>query len=87
MQIQKEVECSGEFNDFKSVEFCFKNLDDELSEHETYNGIDNFVKYFLKVSMTYQGGSMFAGNTLEKLHEIEVKNNYTELLAKKRLEE
>ena len=37
--------------------------------------------------MTYQGGSMFAGNTLEKLHEIEVINNHTELQAKKRLEE
>ena len=69
------------------MEFCFKNLDDELSEHETYNGIDNFVKYFLKVSMTYQGGSMYAGNTLEKLHVIEVKNYYGEILAKKRLDE
>ena len=37
--------------------------------------------------MTYTGGSMFAGNTLEKLHEIEVKNYYGVLMAKKRLSE
>lgn len=58
-----------------------------MSEHETYNGIDNFIKYFIKVSMTYKGGSMFAGDTLEKLHEVEVKNSYVFRQAKKRQDE
>lgn len=49
MQIQKQIEYSGEFNDSKEVEFSFKNLDQEFSDHETYDGIDNFVKYFIKI--------------------------------------
>ena len=48
MQIQKEIECSGQFNDFIELEFKFKDLDEELSDHETYNGIDNFTKYFIR---------------------------------------
>lgn len=74
MQIQKEIEYAGEFSDFKEIEFEFKKLDEELSQHETYNGVDNFVKYFIKVSMNYSGGSLLAGSELEKLHEITVKN-------------
>ena len=87
MQIQKEVECSSEFTNFKELEFRFKNLDEELNDHETYNGIDNFIKYFIKVHMTYQGGSIVSGNTLEKLFEFEVKNYYSHRAAKKKLEE
>jgi len=49
MQIQKQIEYSGEFNDFKEMDFVFKNLDEELRDHETYNGVDNFIKYFLKI--------------------------------------
>ena len=49
MQIQKEVEMAGSFQDFKEIEFNFLKLESELSEHETYNGIDNFIKYFIKV--------------------------------------
>jgi len=74
MQIQKEAEFSGEFTDKKTIEFSFKNLEDELKDHETYNGIDNFVKYFIRVNMNYEGGSMFSGNNLEILQEFEVKN-------------
>lgn len=87
MQIQKEIECSSDFTNFKELEFRFKNLDEELNDHETYNGIDNFVKYFIKVHMTYQGGSIVSGNTLEKLFEFEVKNYYTHRAAKKKQEE
>ena len=43
----------GEFADNFEVEFHFKKLDEELSEHETYDGIGNFVKYFIKVHMDY----------------------------------
>lgn len=49
MQIQKQVEYSGNFSDEKEVEFAFKNLDEELRDHESYDGIDSFVKYFIKV--------------------------------------
>lgn len=87
MQIQKEVECAGEFNDYKELEFNFKKLDEELSEHETYNGVDNFIKYFIKVHMIYQGGSLVTGNNLEKLHEIVVKNHHASRNAKKKAEE
>ena len=87
MQIQKEIEYAGEFSDFKEVEFEFKKLDEELSQQETYNGVDNFVKYFIKVSMSYQGGSLLAGSELEKLHEITVKNQYALRHAQKRFEE
>ena len=87
MQIQKEVECSGEFTNLCELEFKFKNLDEELSEHESYNGIDNFTKYFIKVHMKYQGGSMISGNNLERLQEFEVKNYYRTKLARKKLEE
>ena len=73
--------------DFKEIEFSFKKLEEELSEHETYDGIDNFVKYFIKVHMVYQGGSLLAGNNLEKLHEIKVKNYYAKQHAKRLLEE
>jgi len=76
MQIQKVVENAGEFTDFFEVDFTFLKLDEELKEHETYNGIDNFIKYFIKVSMNYEGGSLVAGRELEKLHEIVVKNRY-----------
>jgi hypothetical protein len=37
--------------------------------------------------MTYQGGSLLAGNNLEKLHEIKVKNYYSKQHAKRLLEE
>ena len=74
MQIVKQVECGGSFTDLHEVKFCFESLDDELREHETFSGIDNFVKYFIKVQMNYQGGSMIAGNELEVLHEFVVKN-------------
>ena len=87
MQIQKEVAIPGNFVDNAEIEFHFKKLDEELSEHETYNGIGNFVKYFIKVHMQYQGGSIVSGNTLEKLHEIKVKNHYNERAAKPKLEE
>ena len=76
MQIQKQIEYSNSFTDFKEVEFNFKNLAEELRDHETYDGIDNFVKYFIKVQMNYQGGSMITGNDLEKLHEFTVRNYY-----------
>lgn len=33
--------------------------------------------------MNYQGGSMFAGNDLEKLHEFKVKNYYNRAVVKK----
>ena len=81
------MECSSDFTNFKELEFRFKNLDEELNDHETYNGIDNFIKYFIKVHMTYQGGSIVSGNTLEKLFEFEVKNYYSHRAAKKKLEE
>lgn len=71
----------------KEIEFNFKNLEEELRDHETYNGIDNFIKYFLKIQMTYTGGSMIAGNNLEVLHEVIVKNNYSLMHAKKKREE
>lgn len=87
MQIQKEIEYSSEFSDFKECEFHFKALDEELRDHETYNGIDNYIKYFIKVQMTYEGGSLLAGSTLEKLHEIVVKNHYALNAEKQRLEE
>lgn len=87
MQIQKQVEYSGEFSNFKEIEFNFKNLEEELRDHETYNGIDNFIKYFLKIQMTYTGGSMIAGNNLEVLHEVTVKNNYTLMHSKRKREE
>ena len=87
MQIQKQVEYAGEFNDLKELEFNFKNLEEELRDHETYNGVDNFIKYFLKIQMTYTGGSMIAGNNLEVLHELIVKNNYSLMYAKKKREE
>ena len=74
MQIVKQVECGGSFTDQHEVKFCFENLEDELREHETFSGIDNFVKYFVKIQMNYQGGSMIAGNELEVLHEFVVKN-------------
>ena len=54
----------GEFTDEKVIDFCFKNLDEELRDHETYNGIGNFVKYFVRVDMKYDGGSMISGNDL-----------------------
>jgi hypothetical protein len=53
MQIQKEVDFPGEFSDSKTVTFCFKNLMEELRDHETYDGIDNFVKYFIRINMNY----------------------------------
>ena len=87
IQMQKEVECSGSFNNFKELEFKFSNLEDELNQYETYNGIDNFVKYFIKVQMSYQGGSMISGSLLEILHEFEVKNYYNARLTKKRIED
>ena len=87
MQIQKQVEYSGEFNDLKELDFHFKNLEEELRDHESYNGVDNFIKYFLKIQMTYTGGSMIAGNNLEVLHEIIVKNNYNHLHAQRKREE
>lgn len=87
MQIQKEVAIPGDFVDHAEIEFHFKKLDEELSEHETYNGVGNFIKYFIKVHMDYQGGSIVSGNVLEKLHEIKVKNHYNERAAKKKLEE
>ena len=87
MQIQKQVEYSGEFCNLKEVEFHFKNLDEELRDHETYNGVDNFIKYFLKIQMQYTGGSMIAGNNLEVLHEVIVKNNYGAMHNKKKREE
>ena len=37
--------------------------------------------------MNYQGGSIVAGNELEKIHEITVKNNYALRGMKKRMEE
>ena len=37
--------------------------------------------------MTYTGGSIIAGNNLEVLHEIIVKNNYSLMHAKKKREE
>jgi hypothetical protein len=77
----------GEFIDNTEVEFHFKKLEEELGEHETYDGIGNFVKYFIKVSMQYQGGSILTGNTVEKLHEITVKNHYAARHARKKLEE
>ena len=58
-----------------------------MNAHETYNGIDNFIKYFIKVHMTYQGGSILSGNNLEQLFEFEVKNYYSHNAAKKKLEE
>uniref|UniRef100_A0A7S3FYP5 Uncharacterized protein n=1 Tax=Strombidium rassoulzadegani TaxID=1082188 RepID=A0A7S3FYP5_9SPIT len=73
MQIQKEVEYSGSFVDKREVDFCFKNLVEELREHESYEGVDNMVKYFVRVNMNYQGGSMISGNNLEILHEFEVR--------------
>jgi hypothetical protein len=81
------VECSGSFNDFIELEFKFKDLDEELSDHETYNGIDNFTKYFIKVHMKYQSGSVISGNNLEKLHEFEVRNYYRTKQARKKMEE
>lgn len=87
MQIQKQVEYSGEFCNLKEVDFNFKNLEEELREHETYNGVDNFIKYFLKIQMNYTGGSMIAGNNLEVLHEVTVKNHYSHMHAKKKREE
>ena len=87
MQIQKEIECSGQFNDFIELEFKFKDLDEELSDHETYNGIDNFTKYFIKVHMKYQSGSIVSGSNLEKLHEFEVRNYYRTKLQRKKMEE
>ena len=77
----------GEFSDNFEVEFHFKKLDEELSEHETYDGIGNFVKYFIKVHMDYQGGSILSGNVLEYLHEIKVKNHYAARHARKKMEE
>ena len=74
MQIQKEVEQAGNFQDFKEIEFNFLKLESELSEHESYSGIDNYIKYFVKVQMNYQGGSIVSGNELIKLQEITVKN-------------
>ena len=53
MQIQKQVEYSGNFTNYHEVEFNFANLDEELREHESYDGIGNFVKYFIKVQMNY----------------------------------
>jgi hypothetical protein len=85
--MQKEVQMPGEFTDHTEVEFHFKKLEEELGEHETYDGIGNFVKYFIKVSMQYQGGSYLSGNTCEKLHEITVKNHYAARHARKKLEE
>lgn len=87
MQIQKEVESATSFQDYKEVAFEFLKLEDELKEHETYNGVDNFIKYFIKVEMTYQGGSLVAGNQLTKLHEITVKNQYALRNIRKRMEE
>jgi len=87
MQIQKEVECANDFTNYKELDFRFKNLEEELNAHETYNGIDNFIKYFIKVHMTYQGGSILSGNNLEQLFEFEVKNYYSHNAAKKKLEE
>ena len=78
------MECSSEFTNFKELEFRFKNLDEELNDHETYNGIDNFIKYFIKVQMTYKGGSIVSGNQLEKLFEFEVRNYYSHRAAKKK---
>ena len=37
--------------------------------------------------MQYQGGSILTGNTVEKLHEITVKNHYAARHARKKLEE
>ena len=37
--------------------------------------------------MTYTGGSMIAGNNLEVLHEIIIKNNYTAMHAKRKRQE
>ena len=76
MQIQKQVEYSGSFSDKHEVSFEFKNLEDELREQETYDGIDNFVRYFIKVQMNYQGGSIISGSDLEVLREFTVKNYY-----------
>lgn len=87
MQIQKEVDSAGDFQDFKEVSFEFKNLDEEFKDHETYNGVDNFIKYFIKVQMTYQGGSIISGNELEKLHEIKVKNHDALKNVKQRMQE
>lgn len=87
MQIQKVAELPGEFQDFKEIEFEFLKLEDELKEHESYDGIDNFIKYFIKVNMTYQGGSLVAGSDLEKLFEIKVKNHYALRGMRKRMEE
>jgi hypothetical protein len=87
MQIQKEAEKPGEFQDFKEIEFEFLKLEDELKEHESYDGIDNFIKYFIKINMTYQGGSLVAGKELERLHEIKVKNHYALRGLRKRVEE
>lgn len=87
MQIQKEVESANSFSDYKEIEFEFRKLEEELKDHETYNGIDNFIKYFIKIQMTYQGGSLVAGSELEKLYEIKVKNHYATTGMKKRMEE
>lgn len=74
MQMQKQVEYAGNFTNYHEVEFDFKKLDEELREHESYDGVNNYVKYFIKVQMNYQGGSMIAGNDLEVLHEFTVRN-------------
>ena len=87
LQIVKEIQCNGDFIDFLEVPFHFKNLDEELGEYESYDGIDNFVKYFVKVQMNYQGGSVIAGNDLEKLFEFKVAGHHvkrTERLVKKK---
>lgn len=64
----------GEFSGSKEVSFHFKNLEEELRDHETYDGVDNLVKYFIRVNMNYKGGSMIAGNELVVLKEFTVRN-------------
>ena len=75
MQIVKQIDFLGSFTGLHEIKFNFENLEDELREHESFSGIDNFVKYFVKVEMNYQGGSLLAGNELEVLHEFTVKNH------------
>lgn len=76
MQMTREVEFQGTFDDEFTACFNFKNM--ELSQ-DTYNGISMELNYYLKVEMVYQGNLM--KYTMEAVKSFIVRNHREDVIA------
>lgn len=81
MQMTREVEFQGTFDDEFTACFNFKNM--ELSQ-DSYNGISMDLNYYVKVEMVYQGSLM--KYTMEAIKPFMVRNHKEDVIEAKQQE-